>query len=218
MNLAAPLHLSSVFRRHTGVAQSLEDSALSPSTADYVEKLHQRIAEVEDHFARFFSPIIIRALRGRIRSPELIEDICQETLLRVLIAVRSSAHKLKNPERFGAYVMGVCNNVRREFTRADMRYRLSEDDHSRIPDERLGPEALAVREELRGGVRRVLGCIPKKDQRALSLTFLEERSRSEICSQLGVEEAYFRVLLCRAKSRFRRRYPVHVGLRARMAA
>ena len=177
----------------------------TPSSGDYVRQLQQGIHEVEEHFARFYGPMIVRDLRKRIRSLALIEDIRQETLLRVLKAIRTSENTLRNPERFRAYVMGVCNNVRREFTRAESRHVASE-QHCMIPDHRPDAEKKIALKQLQGDVRRTLNRIPEKDNAALSMLFLQELPRTEICAQLGVDDAYFRVILHRAKSQFRKQY------------
>jgi RNA polymerase sigma-70 factor (ECF subfamily) len=65
------------------------------------------------HFASYFGDLLYLKLRVRLRSIELIEDICQETLTRVLEILREGPG-VERPERFGAFVNGVCNNVMRE--------------------------------------------------------------------------------------------------------
>ena len=47
----------------------------------------------------------------------LVEDIRQETLLRVLGALRGGKG-LKRPECLGSFALAVCQNVMREFVRA----------------------------------------------------------------------------------------------------
>ena len=61
------------------------------------------------------------SMRYRLRSWELIEDIRQETFLRVLNFVRSD-RSLDHPERLGAYVHSVCINVMMELLRASTRH------------------------------------------------------------------------------------------------
>lgn len=164
---------------------------------------------VEEQVARHFGPLIARCLHSRVRSPELIEDIKQETLLRVLVTLREQ--KLKNPARLSAFVMGICNNVRRELTRHDHRYIFTNDEaYADVPDSAQGPEVALMRKERRTRIQRTLERIPGKDGRALAMVFLDERSRTDVCGQLGVNEAYFRVFLHRAKSQFRKRYR-HAG-------
>ena len=87
---------------------------------DYLRRLASGDAAVEHHFSSYFGDLLLLKLRARIRSPQLIEDIRQETLLRVLQIVRKAG--VKHPERFGAFVSAVCNNVMMELVRGEMRH------------------------------------------------------------------------------------------------
>src|SRR3981189_198840 len=87
---------------------------------DYVNRLASGDAVVEHHFGSYFGDLLLVKLRVRIRSPQLIEDIRQETLLRVLRIVRMKG--VEHPERFGAFVSGVCSNVMMELLRGEMRH------------------------------------------------------------------------------------------------
>jgi hypothetical protein len=57
---------------------------------DYLRRLASGDAVVEHHFSFYFGDLLLLKLRTRIRSPQLIEDIRQETLLRVLRIVRKA--------------------------------------------------------------------------------------------------------------------------------
>jgi RNA polymerase sigma-70 factor (ECF subfamily) len=61
---------------------------------------------------------------------------------------------------------------------------------------------IATEQECRE-VRRILAGIPEKDRQILHAVFFEERDKREICRTMGVDGDYLRVLLHRAKSRFR---------------
>ena len=87
---------------------------------DYVRRLTDGDSVAGDHFASYFGNVLFLKLRVRLRSAHLIEDIRQETLMRVLLILRQGAG-VERPERFGAFVNGVCNNVVRELCRLDDR-------------------------------------------------------------------------------------------------
>src|SRR5712691_8831893 len=87
---------------------------------DYLQRLASGDAIIEHHFSSYFGDLLSLKLRVRIRSPQLIEDIRQETLLRVLRIVRKKG--IEHPERFGAFVSGVCGNVMMELLRGEMRH------------------------------------------------------------------------------------------------
>ena len=89
--------------------------------AQYVQRLKEGDAVVEDHFAAYFTKVLVLKLRTRLRSPELIEDIRQETLLRVLQILRKKGG-VEHPERFGAFVNSISNNVLMEFCRSEKRH------------------------------------------------------------------------------------------------
>src|SRR5260221_13378068 len=93
------------------------------SDEDYLRRLAEGAPAVEHHFGSYFGDLLLLKARTRIRSPQLVEDIRQETLLRVLRIVRNAG--AKHPERVGAFVCAVCNNVMMELARGEMRYKRS---------------------------------------------------------------------------------------------
>jgi RNA polymerase sigma factor (sigma-70 family) len=70
-------------------------------------------------------------------------------------------------------------------------------------DERVDLEAPLVNEQRRRQVDKVLEELPRKDRELLRMVFLEERDKREVCKRFKVTEEYLRVLLYRAKLRFR---------------
>jgi RNA polymerase sigma-70 factor (ECF subfamily) len=172
--------------------------------ADYLRRLTEGDAVVESHFTAYFGELLSLKLRVRIRSPQLIEDIRQETLLRVLQTLRNKGG-VEHPERFGAFVSGVCNNVLMEMVRADLRHDRLESEIDPA-DETVNLDAPLVTRQRQQQVENVLQELPEKDRLVLRMVFLEERDKSEICKHLQVSEDYLRVLLYRAKSRFRTKY------------
>jgi RNA polymerase sigma-70 factor, ECF subfamily len=55
-------------------------------------------------------------------------------------------------------------------------------------------------------VRRVLQTLPPRDADLLRAVFLEEGDKDEVCARFGVERDYLRVLLHRAKEKFKTNY------------
>jgi RNA polymerase sigma-70 factor (ECF subfamily) len=51
----------------------------------------------------------------------------------------------------------------------------------------------------------VLAELPRKDREVLRLVLLEERDKAEVCQKLRITPEYLRVLLHRARERFRDR-------------
>ncbi len=141
-------------------------------------------------------------LRSRLRSAEAAEDARQETLMRVLTSIRRE-RGLRNPERLGAYVHGICNNVLLEAYRAQKRHMQSGEDAPDQVDWRPDPESEFVSAERRRLVRSVLEELKPKDRDLLRAVFLEEREKETVCREMGIDAAYLRVLLHRARLRFK---------------
>lgn len=174
----------------------------TPFDSGYLERLRGGDAETERHFFTHFSNVIRLSLRYRLRSWELIEDIRQETFLRVLNFVRSD-RSLDHPERLGAYVHSVCINVMMELLRASTRHPPIPEEGFDLPDKRVNTEARVVTRERKEMVSALLAELGEKDRGILRAVFLEEADKSEICERYGVDRDYLRVLLHRAKNRFR---------------
>ena len=59
--------------------------------------------------------------------------------------------------------------------------------------------------EERERVRRVVNELPPRDRDILKALFFDERSNDDVCAEFGVDRGYLRVLLHRAKEKFRER-------------
>jgi RNA polymerase sigma-70 factor (ECF subfamily) len=59
--------------------------------AGYIENLRAGDRETQEHFVRYFSELLQLKLRSRLKSPQAIEDVRQETFARVLKALRTDA-------------------------------------------------------------------------------------------------------------------------------
>ncbi len=142
------------------------------------------------------------SLRYRLRSWQLIDDIRQETFLRVLNFLRSDK-TMDHPERLGAYVHSVSINVMMELLRASTRHPAMPEDAHQMVDGSMNPEGEVVTRERKDMVLGVLEELPEKDRRILRAVFLEDCDKDEVCRRFDVTRDYLRVLVHRAKIRFR---------------
>jgi RNA polymerase sigma-70 factor (ECF subfamily) len=182
--------------------------------ASYVSKLRAGDAPTEQHFTTYFSELILLKLRSRLRRPEQIEDVKQETFSRTLSLLRSEGG-LRHAERLGPLVNSICNNVLMEQYRASGRVETLEDDTAaRLVETRPNALTMAIAEDTRTLVRRVLDGLSERDQGLLRAVFLEERDKDEVCAELGIDRDYLRVLLHRAKGSFRTLYSKRAGAKA----
>jgi RNA polymerase sigma-70 factor (ECF subfamily) len=172
----------------------------------YLERLCSGDFRTESHFVGYFSELIQLKLRSRVNSTHAIEDLRQETFARVFAALRSEG-RVKQPERLGAFVNSVCNNVLLEHYRSMSRENSIEDkDATEVPDPSLDVVSILSHKEMEQRVRQVLEQLPERDRRLLREIFLEERDKDAVCQDFGVDRDYLRVLLHRAKQAFKTVY------------
>lgn len=168
----------------------------------YVERLRGGDPPTERHFVCYFEQLLRIKLRARTLAPDTVDELRQETLSRVIAALHKQGG-IRQPERLGAFVNSICNNVLLEFYRARSHTQPLEEFHLQKIDKVLDLEGLWVTRESQEHIRRILGDLPKKDRELLRAIFLEERDKDEICRSFGVDRDYLRVLLHRAKDKFR---------------
>lgn len=173
----------------------------------YLEQLRAGDFRTQEHFVSYFSELIRLKLGKRLHSRPEIEDARQETFTRVLSALRRD-DGVRQPERLGAFVNSVCNNVLLEHYRSASQEApgAEEEAAANIPDPALSAIDIIANREMQRKVRHILDELPEKDRRLIKEIFLDERDKDEVCRDLGVDREYLRVLLHRAKKSFKSLY------------
>lgn len=167
----------------------------------YLERLSAGDFRTQEHFVAYFSELIQLKLRSKLNSPQAIEDVRQETFARVFATLRGS-EGLRQPERLGAFVNSVCNNVLLEHYRSSSRSEPIGEDTD-IPDRNSDILGFVARRQMEEKVRAILAQLPERDRRVLRAVFFEERDKDEICRDFGIDRDYLRVLVHRAKQSFK---------------
>ena len=178
----------------------------------YVDRLRDGEPSTEQHFASYFGRLLGIMLRARYLSAEQIEDIRQETLTRVIAVLRRDGG-VKYPERFGAFVNSICKNVLRENRRNWNRTQSLQEERSEEPDRMVDLEEALISEDTKKQVRGILAEMKRRDRDLLAAIFLHDKDKDEICAEFGVDRQYLRVLLHRAKERFRSCFEGNAPLR-----
>jgi RNA polymerase sigma-70 factor (ECF subfamily) len=178
----------------------------------YVERLHAGDFRTQEHFVAYFSELIQLKLRSRLHSPQAIEDVRQETFTRVFAALRSG--KIRQPDRLGAFVNSMCNNVLLEHYRSSSRDSSLEDEEQQdFPAVTVDVLGAIAAKQIGEKIREILEELPERDRRLLKEVFLEERDKDEVCRDFGVDRDYLRVLLHRAKQQFKALYLKNMAAR-----
>ncbi len=170
-------------------------------TREYVERLREGDPSTELHFVTYFDQLLRIKLRARMLASETVEDLRQETYIRVFVKLREDG--IRQPERLGAFVNSTCSNVLMEFYRSCSRTSPWDDSYLEMPDHTVDTEGFLITKQMKERVRQVIGELPRKDRDLLRAYFLEEKDKDEVCVHFGVDRDYFRVLLHRAKDKFR---------------
>lgn len=170
--------------------------------ATYLQRLRDGDSPTEQHFVAYFSKLLLIKLRSRLRSSPAVDDLRQETFVRVLKALRTEGG-IRDPERLGSFVNSVCNNVLQEFYRSSPQVAASDENPNEPPDPTIDLDGMLDTKQIRQQVRQTLDRLPDKDRRLLRAIFLEEKDKDEVCRAFGVDRDYLRVLLHRAKQNFR---------------
>ena len=178
----------------------------------YVERLRAGDFRTQEHFVAYFSELIQLKLRSRLHSPQAIEDVRQETFVRVFASLRSG--KIRQPDRIGAFVNSMCNNVLLEHYRSSSRDSSLEDEEPQdFPDHAVDVVGVIAAKQMGEKIREILEEMSEKDRRLLREVFLEERDKDEVCRDFGVDRDYLRVLLHRAKRSFKSLYLKNMAAR-----
>jgi RNA polymerase sigma-70 factor (ECF subfamily) len=179
--------------------------------AGYLESLCAGDLVTEEHFVGYFTELLHLKLRSRLKSPQAIEDVRQETFVRVLSVLRKDG-SLRQPERLGAFVNTVCNNVLLEHYRSSSRASsIDEEGQPEIASTGMDVVDIVAAKQLKGKVQEILVDMPVRDRALLKAVFLDERERDDVCREFGVDREYLRVLLYRAKQDFKVEYVKRVG-------
>src|SRR5437764_8365377 len=176
---------------------------LFPFDAEYLRRLRAGDPVTEDHFTQYFSELLTIKLRARRLVRGDLLEITQETFFRVWKALRSG-NSIQSPDRIGSYVNSVCNNILHEWYRVKLRT-------DQLPEGWDEPTAIDVDQLLVSAedavrVRQALDSLDAKDAELLRDFYLRDRPKAELCRDRNVTGTYIRVLLHRAREKFRRAY------------
>ncbi len=172
---------------------------------EFVRRLCAGDREAENFFFRYFSGVLFSKLRRRVSTLDAIEDIIQETLLRALRTI-CSAEGLRDNRTLGSFVNSTCNNFLFEWFRKTGKQEGKLEDYPYLADPHDDAEKRLMKIQERLRVHRALDSLDPRDAEILRAVFINERDKDEICRSFGITREYLRVLLFRAKEKFRTVY------------
>ncbi len=170
---------------------------LYPFDGDYFERLRNGDPATEHHFVTYFRELLKIKLRARYLFPDVIEDLVQETFIRFFRKLREK-DGIHHPERIGAFINSVCDNLLKEYYRAQKKNQQPNGESTDPPDKILNLENLAIREEIKERVREAIKSLSPRERDVIWKVYFKEIDKDKVCAELGVSRDYLRVLLHRA--------------------
>ncbi len=129
-----------------------------------------------------------------------VDDLCQDIVLRAL----SGMHRLRQRERFPAWLYRIANNLLKDYFRRQLRRRKEIQGADVDPPGVLDVEAVVDRED---EVRRLLermSSLPSKYREAMILRHVHDLSYDEIAAILGITANNVQVRIFRARQTLRK--------------
>ena len=128
-----------------------------------------------------------------------VEDAIQDVLWRAL----DRLDELRESSKLGAFVLGICKNILLEKYHKVSRTEPLDEWNLLIVD-KADSEAELLRKEAAAAVRQVLSEMRKpREVEILRAIFLDDEDREAVCRRYDVSARNLRVLLHRAKLKFK---------------
>jgi RNA polymerase sigma-70 factor, ECF subfamily len=163
------------------------------------ELVSRTLAGEREAFGRLYDRYarLVRAVMfGASHDPATVQDLSQESFLRAF----RQLGKLRHPDQFGPWVVGIARQVVREYRRRRRLERL--DDFLALAPG--GSLATVDDADEIGHVLILLGRLPEQERLAVQLFFLNERDANETARLLDLSRSGTYALLKRACARLAR--------------
>lgn len=173
-----------------------------------IEQVPHLLSVSEEELAlRFTSRLRLFAAR-RLGDATAAEDVAQETLRRVVEAIR--ANRIENQDALPGFVFQTARNICLHHVRATAREKSAFARFERESTEATGatdPLTALISVERAQDVRRAIQRMDRDDQRLLAMMYYDGLGTDEVASRLGISAAAVRV----RKHRVLRRLAAELG-------
>lgn len=184
------------------------DAGIEPDEAEVATDLVRRIAagdaSAEATLVERYSRGVLYLLRRQGVSPEMADDLHQETFRIVIERLRRK--ELDDPAGLAGFLRGTARNLVIAEHRKTARRKTDADPDGL--EQAVHPEPgqlqTVLLDEEANIVRRLIGELPTaRDQQLLMRFYVAEEEKESICSDLGLDSLHFNRVLFRARNRFK---------------
>jgi RNA polymerase sigma-70 factor (ECF subfamily) len=123
-----------------------------------------------------YQSMLIANLTGQLGSYDRAEEATQETLVRAYFHL----NRLKKPNSFFSWLLGISNRVAKEQRRKEKSWLRRVSSHS------LPEEAPAGKESQHADLQKALSALPENYRQVILLRYYGERSCRQIAEQLEI--------------------------------
>lgn len=158
-------------------------------------RVRLRDSSAEEELSKHFYPRIMAMAVVRLRDREAAQEIAQEALLAVLVALREG--KLREPEKLPGFISGTARNLVNNHFRS-LRERPNTVELDPETPSSIDLETEAALAEQRQSVRAALELIDPQDRAILLFTLVDGMNPREIAFRVGLSVENVRTRKMRA--------------------
>jgi RNA polymerase sigma factor (sigma-70 family) len=190
----------------------MNDNRPDPTDAELVIQALQGHKEAFEELVDRYQALALRVAIRLTPTRESAQDLVQETLLEAYL----SLGRLRRPERFKSWLLGILLNLGRNRLRRRMHQKidpatveLGEEAIFEIPDRQPDPDQVAEERELHRTVLAAVETLPINQRQPIWMFYFEALSLQEISLLLGVSLTAVKVRLHRARHSLRQKLEIH---------
>jgi RNA polymerase sigma-70 factor (ECF subfamily) len=148
----------------------------------------------EAALVRRYSAVVRTFWRRRLRGADAVEEATQDVFLRLVQALRQG--QVRDPERVGGFILGICRNIARERAAAgERRAELWQQFGDTLAAETAKPD------DTRYQLAHLEDCLSQMTQRSrdvIRFAFIDGEPAAAIASKMAITEGNVRVVRHRA--------------------
>ena len=146
------------------------------SDRHYIERCLDGHPDDYGYLVQRYKSMLVAILTGRLGSKDRGEEAAQETFVRAYFNI----HKLKKPDSFHAWLLGIADRVAKEHGR-DRKISLREADICSISE--ISP---VTDQKPDIDLRKAISILPDMYREVILLKYYAERSCNQIAEQIGI--------------------------------
>lgn len=181
----------------------MQQSAETTTNQELVARIRQGDSAAETALYEKYSARVYFTALSETHSKDDAEDICAETFLRVLQALRQD--KLRSADSLPSFIVGFTLNVIREHIRQKYRADSLEDYEYDVASE-VSLESVFLDAETSQALEQAARQLKPREQQFLRMYYYDELPKEEIARRLGINEDRVRLIKSRALQSFREIY------------